>query len=79
MHVQIVKVIFKENFLLNIFLTNGGNIIYDLKPKLVTARFRDIENWEQFCTGKVIEGKIIRWNLTTELSLDEILLNLNEM
>lgn len=79
MHVQIVKVIFKENFLLNIFLTNGGNIIYDLKPKLVTARFRDIENWEQFRAGKVIEGKIIRWNLTTELSLDEILLNLNEV
>lgn len=75
--IRIEAVGFLEGYRLDILLSNGHRIIYNLQPKLVTARFADLNQPELFSKGEVIEGRVICWNANTELSLDEILLYVN--
>lgn len=75
--IRIEAVRFLEGHQLDILLSNGHRIIYNLQPKLVTARFADLNQPELFSKGEVIEGKVICWNTNTELSLDEIILYVN--
>lgn len=71
--VKIAEVKFQPDFCVEIDLTNGHRIIYNLQPKLVTARFKGIDDWNCFCEGEIIDGSRIVWNDSMELSLDEIL------
>lgn len=78
MHAIIItEVNFTREYVIVVRLSNGHRISYDLRPGLMTARFRDLEDYDLFGSGKVINGLVIRWNANTELSLDEILLELN--
>lgn len=76
--IRMESVEFGDDYRLNILLSNGHGIIYNLKPKLITARFRDICDPEVYKKGRVAKGKIIRWNGNTELTLGEIMLNVND-
>lgn len=70
-------VIFQEDFQLDISLDSGHRIIYNLGPKLETARFSELSDWNIFCSGWLVGGKRICWTTGVELTLNEILLNIN--
>lgn len=71
--IKIKMVEFQDDFHIYVYLSNGEQIIYDLKPKLKTARFRELSDKAFFKKGYV-ESEMIRWDVNTEISLDEILL-----
>lgn len=64
---------FIRPYLMDILLNNKEHFQYDMQVYLNTARFADIANEDIFENGKLIKGKLIRWNMVTELSLSEIL------
>lgn len=74
-NIKIKEMELKEDFTIVMRLSDGSQLIYDMKPKLDTVRFHDIKNWEWFCRGKLTEeGRLIRWNLNTEVSINELIL-----
>lgn len=75
---RILDVQFLDNYIMDIRLSNGHRILFNMKPKLSTARFAHIHSIQHFNEGKVIDGKLVRWNPITELSLNEMLLNLEK-
>lgn len=70
---SIREVEFFDDYKIYIHLTNDHAIIYDLKKKLNTARFTVLSCIEVFKKGKLIQNKIIRWDESTEISLEEIM------
>lgn len=77
---RIKNVTYEKEYRISIQLQNGHGIIYNMQPKLTTARFRDLECWDIFQAGTVSDsGKSIIWNKHTELSIDEILLQIKDV
>lgn len=72
--IKIRDVSFEKDFEIRILLNNGHKIIYNMKPKLETARFLDLKDIDLFKKGTVKKGKSIYWNDSTELTLDEIMM-----
>lgn len=70
---------FLDNYNIYIHLSNGHSIIYDLKKKLKTARFTVLNSIEEFGKGELIQNKMIRWNESTEISLEEIFMHIMEL
>lgn len=74
---RIREVKYEEGYRMSILLQNGKIINYNMQPKLVTARFKDLEEIEVFYSGRVIgAGRIIQWNENTEISIEEIILQI---
>lgn len=71
--IGMIRVQFLEGFFIRITMSDGQVIRYDFRNKLSTARFKDIDNWDVFCQGLLVDGKIIRWHHGIEILLDEIL------
>lgn len=71
---KIIGVTFDQEFHINIALDNGEEIIYNMRPKLITARFQELSDNKVFLEGALKGGKAICWSTGAELSLDEILL-----
>lgn len=72
---EIKAVEYGEEYQILVFLKNGDKLVCDMKPKLITARFRDLADWEVFCSGRIGKsGRIIKWNDNTEISVDEMML-----
>lgn len=67
------KVSFLEDYRLEIVLADGSCCFYDMKPKLKTVRFYDLENFGIFSGGILRNGQVICWDNGAELSIDEIL------
>lgn len=72
---QIEKVYFLDNFQLDILLSDGTRLIYDMRPKLETARFCDLADKQLFLGGKVINAQQVSWDNGAEIFLDEILMD----
>ena len=70
---KIESVSFLQGFQLKVLLNNGSTCIFDMKPKLDTVRFYDLNSWDIFSNGCVKNNQIISWNDGTEIHLDEIL------
>lgn len=71
---KIDEVKFTDDYLILILLRDGYRLIYDMKPKLVTARFRDLADRKLFSEGILVHSsKTIKWNENTEISIEEIL------
>lgn len=70
---------FLDNYNIYIHLANGHSIIYDLKKKLKTARFTVLNSIEEFRKGELVQNKMIRWNESTEISLEEIFMHIMEL
>lgn len=78
--VRIKDINCEKEYCLKIILQDETKITYDMKPKLVTARFKDLEDTKVFLQGKVVEsGRMIRWNTNTEISIEEILMQAKAM
>ena len=69
---QIDKVNFLANYILEIILINGKKIYFDLKPFLHTARFKHIISEEFFMKGQLINQCCIYWDAVTEIQDYEI-------
>lgn len=69
---QIDKVNFLNDYIIEIILTNEEKIYFDLKPLLPTARFKHIVSEEFFKKGKLINECCIYWDDVTELQDYEI-------
>lgn len=67
---------FDKEFHIHITLNSGHEIIYDMQPKLVTARFQELSDLVVFQSGSLVGGRSICWSTGAELSLDEIFLNI---
>ena len=67
------KVLFLEDYRLEITLADGRNCVFDMKPKLKTVRFNELRSVDIFLTGTLKNGQVICWSNGTELSLDEIM------
>lgn len=77
---KIVEVKFMEDYRILILLKDGHQLLYDMKPKLVTARFRDLMDFKLFSRGTIIHSsKTIKWNENTEISIEEIMLQAEEI
>lgn len=68
---------FLKDYFIEITLSNRHKIIYDIKTKLITARFKDLEDEELFLSGRLLDGNTICWSPGIELSLEEIMINIS--
>ncbi len=69
--VEIKEVKPREDYQLEVLLTNGGSITLNLKPKLETIRFGLLRD-ETFFKQAETDGTVIRWDDKIELSSSEI-------
>lgn len=73
--VKIAEVEYEKGYWMSVRLNNGNTIRFCMEPKIVTARFRDLADWEVFHRGEISKcGRLITWNDNTEISIEEILL-----
>ncbi len=61
----------KEDYHLEILLSNGNNVTLNLKPKLKTIRFGLLHDDEFFRLVET-DGKVIRWQNKVTLSSSEV-------
>ena len=73
---RIVGVVTRNDHTIEIILDNQHRITYDMKSRLNTLRFRDLEELETFKKVHVKEGDTLVWNHFCEMSLSEILYSL---
>lgn len=71
--IKIVNVSFLDRYRIHVFMSNGKAHIFDMRPKLDTVRFYDLNNWDIFSNGYVKNDQIICWNNGSEIHIDEIL------
>ncbi len=69
--VEIKAIKIKEDYQLEIQLSNGGSIMLNLKPKLETIRFGLLKD-KAFFKHAETDGTVIRWDNKVELSIGEI-------
>ena len=62
------KVHFLEDYKIEIILADGKSYIFDMKPKLRTVRFYDLENKDIFTGGSLKNGQVVCWNRRSLLS-----------
>lgn len=70
---KIQSIMFFPDFTIQVVLSDGEQINYNLKTKLLTARFKGIEKWENFNKGKVVGDYRICWGYGIELTLAEMM------
>lgn len=73
----VTDIAFLENYIIDISFAGGHRVIYNLEPKLKTARFRDLMENDIFYRGKLV-GNLIRWTGNIEISLEEILIQVGK-
>lgn len=62
-----------EDYRIAVELENGSSFIYDLKPKLQTARFAPFSDMEFFKSGRLVDKDCIRWSDSLMLHTYEML------
>ena len=73
-----IKVVFitsvtpKDDHTLLIELGNQHSIIYDLKPRLKTVRFMELNDLDRFKSVRVDHGNTLVWDNVCQLTIDEI-------
>jgi hypothetical protein len=67
---QIINVVPKEDYCLEIILDNGSSIYLSLKSRLETIRFGELANAELFKKATT-DGICITWDGKVEISLSE--------
>lgn len=73
---KITEVKFLANYILDISLSNGHSIMYDITPQIHTARFQSLQNHSLYQEGHLSSAGVIYWMCGIELTLEEILMEL---
>lgn len=76
-NIKIDKIICMPDYQMKLFLSNGHKIIYDMTSKTKTIRFMEISNQNIFNQAELINNKVIRWDETVEITLEEILIEVS--
>lgn len=76
--VKIVDIKPNDDYTLFIKLNNNHEIIYDIKPRLKTVRFCNLNDIKTFKNAKVINGNTILWNDLCQITIDEIINNIKK-
>lgn len=77
---QIKAINFSTDYKLNITLSNGHGIIFNFISIINTARFQQLKDVSLFKKGYLSNNGVICWSCGTELTLDEIMMELtNQM
>lgn len=63
----------RDDHTLLIELSNQNSIIYDLKPRLKTARFLVLNDLNRFKSVRVDRGNTLVWDSLCQLTIDEII------
>lgn len=74
---KIEKIEFWEQYHIKLYLTNGHAVIYNLYPRIKTARFFHLSDEKLFKEGQIVRGDVIKWDGMTEVSLEEIMYDIN--
>ena len=53
---------FLDDYRIAVELENGSSFVYNLGPRLETARFAALEDIEFFKSGELVEREYIRWS-----------------
>lgn len=69
----IIRVTPQDNYTLLIELSNQHRIIYDLRPRLKTARFTELKDLNRFRSVQVEHGNTLVWGSLCQLTIDEII------
>ncbi|MBK5247722.1 MAG: DUF2442 domain-containing protein [Peptostreptococcaceae bacterium] len=70
---KIVNVIPKDDYILEIELSNNHKIIYDMKPRLKGVRFCKLIDIKRFKEVRIENGNIIVWDSLCQITIDEII------
>lgn len=70
---KIQKVAFENDYIVHIILNTGKEECFNMKPRLVEARFMELNDVEKFKHGELVNEKIIHWSDITEITLAELL------
>ncbi len=70
---KILSVQFLDNYKIAVELENGSSFVYNLKPKLKTARFAALEDIDFFKSGILVEKDFIKWSDSLMLYAYEML------
>lgn len=76
-NLKISKLQFLEDYQITIHLCNGHVFSYNIASKLDTIRFAELKKKELYYNGSIVNGRIIRWSPSIEISLDEIITQQN--
>lgn len=63
----------QDDYTLLIELSNQHRIIYDLRPRLKTVRFTELNDLNRFRSVRVEHGNTLVWGSLCQLTIDEIL------
>ena len=64
---------FWDDYKIAVELENGSSFVYNLKPKLQTARFAVLEDIDFFKSGRLVDNDCIRWSDSVMLYIYEML------
>lgn len=59
---KIHSVLLTEDYKIAVELENGSSFVYNMRPKLLTARFAALADKEYFQKGRLIDGDCIQWS-----------------
>lgn len=62
-----------EDYKIAVELDNGSSFVYDLKPKLATARFAPLADPQFFQSGRMVGRDCIQWSDSLMLYTYEML------
>ncbi|MEA4893901.1 MAG: DUF2442 domain-containing protein [Oscillospiraceae bacterium] len=65
-----------DDYTFEIELDNHHKIIYDMKPRLHAARFCKLSDLDRFKAVQVENGNAIVWDSLCQISIDEIINNI---
>lgn len=68
---QIINVVPKKDYKLEVFLNNGSSITLNLESRLGTVRFGMLSDMEFFLQATT-DGSYIRWDNKIEISVHEV-------
>jgi len=67
------SVLLTEDYKIAVELENGSSFVYDLKPKLMTARFAPLADLQFFQSGRLVSEDCIKWSDSLMLYAYEML------
>lgn len=68
---QIKSVVPKDNYILDVMLSNGNSVILNMESRLSTIRFGLLKD-KEFFDKVATDGNFIRWENKIEISTSEV-------
>ena len=70
---KVVNVIPKDDYTLEIELENHHKIIYDMKNRLKSTRFCELDDISVFKAVRIENGDTLLWNSLCQITINEII------